>query len=205
MCFKDVFFTQRMKRLWRRLTTLLLHASSCCASLAFRGSGARVMLWVSYHDPNVSPGGMTILPAFRTPDGHQNGFWWKCVAHCCIFYPATATHSPHLSHTSVRTFSTAGASGLSVVQSNGYMLDGMSFTWTQGGVSVAEKYMSTVLVMEAGDGSGLSRQSLASHGGDWPPFRGRDCHLSSVRYCWRRGWQNRPTPVSLQTALEEIW
>ena len=78
----------------------------------------------SYHDPNVSPGGMTVLPAFRTPDGHQNGFWWKCVAHSCIPYPATATHSPHLSHTSVRTFSSARASGLSVVQSNGYMQDG---------------------------------------------------------------------------------
>ena len=34
-------------------------------------------------------GGMTILPAFMTPDGHQDGFWWKCVAHSCIFYPAT--------------------------------------------------------------------------------------------------------------------
>ena len=38
-------------------------------------------------------GGMTIWLAFRTPDGHQDGFWWKCVVHSCIFYPCVTGQS----------------------------------------------------------------------------------------------------------------
>ena len=105
----------------------------------------------SYHDPNVSPPGMTILPAFRTPDGHQNGFCWKCVAHSCIFYPATATHiyaiqaserSPQLVHRVCPLYSPMATCWTGSPS--------MSFTWSQGSVSVAEKYMSIVLAMEAG-------------------------------------------------------
>ena len=54
-------------------------------------------------------------------------------------------------------------------------------------------------------GSEHSRQRRASHGGDWPPLRGHDGHLSSTWYCWQGGWQITQHPVGLPTALEEIW
>ena len=54
-------------------------------------------------------------------------------------------------------------------------------------------------------GSKHSRQSRASHGGDWPPLRGHDGHPSSTWYCWQGGWQITQHPVGLPTALEELW
>ena len=45
-----------------------------------------------------------------------------------------------------------------------------------------EKHTRVVLAIEGLEGLNKIR---ASHGGDWAPFRGRDCHLSSFRYCWR--------------------
>ena len=47
-----------------------------------------------------------------------------------------------------------------------------------------------------------SGPSRASHGGNWPPFRGRDGQLSSTWYCWQGGWQIIQHPVGLPTALE---
>ena len=57
-------------------------------------------------------------------------------------------------------------------------------------------------------GSKHSRQSRASHGGDSPPLRGHCGHLghpSSTWYCWQGGWQITQHPLSLPTALEELW
>ena len=47
-----------------------------------------------------------------------------------------------------------------------------------------------------------SGPTRASHGGNWPPFRGRDCQLSSIWYCWQGGWQIIQHPVGLPSALE---
>ena len=54
----------------------------------------------------------------------------------------------------------------------------------------AEKHMRIVLAIEAREGPNTSRQSRASHGDDWPPFRGDDGQLLSVGF---------------PTALEEMW
>ena len=68
----------------------------------------------------------------------------------------------------------------------------------------AEKYMSIVLAMEAGDGSEHSSQSRAFHGVDRPPPRGRDGHFSYAWYCWVASKIVQHTLVFL-VALGEIW
>ena len=47
----------------------------------------------------------------------------------------------------------------------------------------AEKYMSIVLAMEAGDESEQSRQSSAYRGGESPSLRGQEGHRSSTWLC----------------------
>ena len=46
--------------------------------------------------------------------------------------------------------------------------------------------------------------SRVSHGGDWPPIRGYDGHLSSAKYCWRCCGTVIQHPVGVPAALEEI-
>ena len=65
----------------------------------------------------------------------------------------------------------------------------------------AEKHIRLMLTIEGLEGP--NTQDKAERCMAWTGHL--DLHQSSVRYCWRRGWQNSPTPVRLQTALEELW
>ena len=110
---RTFFFTLRMLRRWRHYTINTRFLLLCVSRFPWFWCSCHVVGFLScdasYHDPNVSPGGMTILPVFRTPDGHQNGFWWKCV-HTVVFsflpqrptahiYPIQASErSPQLVH-----------------------------------------------------------------------------------------------------------
>ena len=50
-----------------------------------------------------------------------------------------------------------------------------------------------------------SGPSRASHGGNWPPFRGRDGQRSSTWYCWQGGWHSSQSGTSRTGDQHKDW